>query len=183
MTDQAPANRRRTPAVLRWFSTAEAIVGAILLTTIFGLILLQAFQRYLPVDGWVWTGELARFSLVWLTFAMAGYLMACDGHVTLKLVDYVTKGLPRRIVVVFANVMVAIVCLNLAYEAFDLVAAPSRQVSPALGMPTNYFYVIPLLGLLLTTVRSVTGIFLPQPETAVDDASGFTESGGEENRG
>lgn len=183
MTDQAPENRRRTPTVLRWLSTGEAIVGAILLATIFGLVLLQAAQRYLPVDGWVWTGELARFSLVWLTFAMAGYLMACDGHVTLKLVDYVAKGLPRRLVVAFANVMVAIVCLNLAYEAFELATAPSRQVSPALGMPTNFFYVIPLLGLLLTTVRSVAGIFMPQPEAALDDASGFTESGGRGSHG
>jgi TRAP-type C4-dicarboxylate transport system permease small subunit len=169
MAEQSHRSRRNTPAVLRWISTAEAVVGGLLLATIFGLILLQAVQRYLPVGGWVWTGELARFSLVWMTFAMSGYLMARDGHVSLKLVDYVAKGLVRRLVIIFANVMVAIVCLNLAYEAFALVVKPTSQVSPALGMPVGYFYVIPLAGLVLTTVRSVAGIFLPEPETAADE--------------
>jgi TRAP-type C4-dicarboxylate transport system permease small subunit len=157
--------RRRRPAALRWLSTAEAAVGGLLLVMLFVLILTQAIQRYLPVGGWVWTGELARFSLVWLTFAMAGYLMARDGHVALKLVDFVAKGVVLRIVCAFAHIMVVIICLNLAYEAYDLVTRPVRQVSPAMGIPLNYLYVIPLAGLLLTALRSIVGIFLPEPET------------------
>lgn len=149
--------------MLRWLSFAEALIGAILLTTILALMLLQATQRYLPTGGWVWTGELARFSLVWLTFAMSGYLLARDGHVTLKLIDHVTTGLARRLVWIFANVTVAIVCLNLAYEAFELTVSPSRQTSPALGLQVGYFYVIPLAGLVLTTVRSVAAVFQPAP--------------------
>lgn len=155
--------RRGEPVGLRWLSLAEAITGAVLLTTIFALMLLQATQRYLPTGGWVWTGELARFSLVWLTFAMSGYLLARDGHVTLKLIDHVTTGLPRRLVWIFANATVAVVCLNLAYEAFELIGSPSRQTSPALGLPVGYFYVIPLAGLVLTTVRSAVAVFRPAP--------------------
>ncbi len=142
-------------------SAAEAAVGGLLLVTIFALMLTQAVQRYLPTGGWVWTGELARFGLVWLTFAMAGYLAARDEHVTLKLIDYVVRGVPHRLVLVFANVMVAVVCVNLAYEAFGLVAEPTAQVSPALGLPMNYFYVIPLAGLVLTTVRSAMAVVAP----------------------
>lgn len=164
MTSQSAAPRHGRPAVLRWLSTAEAITGGLLVATIFVLILTQAAQRYLPVGGWVWTGELARFSPIWLTFAMAGYLMAHDGHVTLKVVDIVAKGVLRRLVGIFANVMVAIVCLNLAYEAVELVLRPMRQVSPAMGLPTNLIYVIPLAGLVLTTLRSVVAVFLPGPE-------------------
>lgn len=168
MTSDPVAPRRRRPAVLRWLSTAEAVAGGLLVATIFVLILMQAAQRYLPVGGWVWTGELARFSLIWLTFAMAGYLMARDGHVTLKVIDIATKGIVRRLVGIFANVMVAIVCLNLAYEAAELVLRPMRQVSPAMGLPTNLIYVIPLAGLVLTTIRSVVAIFLPEPEPEPD---------------
>ncbi|PRX50393.1 TRAP-type C4-dicarboxylate transport system permease small subunit [Prauserella shujinwangii] len=159
--ERSPSRREPTP--LRWLSRAEAVVGGLLLATILGLMLLQAAQRYLPASGWVWTGELARFSLVWLTFAMSGYLLGRDGHVTLKLVDQVTGGVVRRLVHIFADGMVAVVCLNLAYEAFELVASPSRQTTPALGMPVGYFYVIPLAGLVLTTVRSVVAVFRPRP--------------------
>lgn len=161
--DTGQPSGRGEPAPLRWLSRAEAVVGGLLLTTIFALMLLQAAQRYLPTGGWVWTGELARFSLVWLTFAMSGYLLGRDAHVTLKLIDHVTTGLARRLVWIFANVTVAVVCLNLAYEAFELVGSPSRQTSPALGLPVGYFYVIPLVGLLLTTVRSVVAVFAPAP--------------------
>lgn len=180
MTGDSVAPRRSRPAVLRWLSTAEAVVGGVLVATIFVLILLQAVQRYLPVGGWVWTGELARFSLIWLTFAMAGYLMARDGHVTLKVVDIVTRGVARRLVGIFANVMVAIVCLNLAYEVIELVLRPMRQVSPAMGLPTNLIYVIPLAGLLLTTVRSVVAVFLPEPEPDGEQSSTGIDVPGEQ---
>lgn len=167
----AERSGRRRPAVLRWLAAAEAAVGGLLLVTILVVMLLQAAQRYLPAGGWVWTGELARFSLVWLTFAMAGYLMERDGHVTLKVIDTVTKDLPRRLVFVFANVMVAIVCLNLAFEAFVLVADDSTQTSPALGLPVRWFYVVPLAGLVLTTVRAAVAVFLPPPATGEEPSA------------
>ncbi|WP_007026328.1 TRAP transporter small permease [Saccharomonospora iraqiensis] len=142
-------------------SAAEAVVGGLMLVTIFTLMLVQAVQRYLPTGGWVWTGELARFGLVWLTFAMAGYLMGRDEHVTLKLIDYAVRGRVHRLVLIFANVLVAVVCVNLAYEAFVLVVEPTGQSSPAMGIPMNYFYVIPLAGLVLTTVRSAMAVVAP----------------------
>jgi TRAP-type C4-dicarboxylate transport system permease small subunit len=155
--------------VLRWLTAAEAAVGGLLLALILVLTLLQAAQRYLPGGGWVWTGELAQFGLAWLTFAMCGYLTARDGHVTLKLVDMVAGRRTLRLVGVFANVMVAVVCLNLAYEAFALVTDDTQRTSPAMGMPLSRLYVIPLAGLLLTTVRSVVAVFLPEPETDEHD--------------
>lgn len=157
--------QRGRPRWLRWLSTGEATLGGLLVALLFVLMLLQATQRFLPQAGWVWTGELARFSLIWLTFAMSGYLMARDGHVTLKLIDQVTTGLRARLIHIFAHVMVAIICLNLAYEAFYLVSQPVLQTTPGLGIPVNAVYVIPLAGLLLTTVRSVVAVFWPEPET------------------
>ncbi|MGW0828529.1 TRAP transporter small permease [Streptomyces sp. NPDC002845] len=172
MTEEAASPGGRRPAVLRWLSTAEAVVGGLLLAVIFVLVLTQAIQRYLPAGGWVWTGELARYSLVWLTFAMSGHLMAWDGHVALKLIDTVARGKLLRLVGIFVNVMVAIICLNLAYEAYALVTGDSKQVSPAMGMPLQWLYVIPLAGLLLTTVRSVVAVFLPEPESDGDTVHG-----------
>ena len=44
-----------------------------------------------------------------------------------------------------------------------VVTDDSSQVSPALGIPIRWFYVIPLAGLLLTALRSVVAVFLPPP--------------------
>ncbi|MFV2177283.1 TRAP transporter small permease [Actinomadura sp. LOL_011] len=170
MTPDTPAppgrpRGRRPGRVLRALSLAEAVTGSLLLALIGALMLLQAAQRYLPGGGWVWTGELARFAFVWLTFAMAGYLMARDGHVALKVVDIVAGPRLLRVVGAVANITVAVVCLNLLYEAWVLVTTGDEQTSPALGMPMRLFYVIPLIGLALTAVRSTVAVFHPEPET------------------
>ncbi|MGP4022591.1 TRAP transporter small permease [Actinomadura sp. 3N407] len=177
VTTAAPG--RRPGRVLRALSLAEAITGSLLLAVIGALMLLQAAQRYLPAGGWVWTGELARFSFVWLTFAMSGYLAARDGHITLKLVDIVAGPRLLRVIGAVANATVAIVCLNLLYEAWVLVTADNAQASPALGMPMRLFYVIPLAGLLLTTVRSIVAVFRPEPETDEVDETDETAEGGQ----
>ena len=41
----------------------ELALGSAALLLIFGLVLFQAAQRYLPIEGWAGTGELARFAL------------------------------------------------------------------------------------------------------------------------
>ena len=60
---------------VRGVTAVELGIGVAALLLIFFLVLVQAAQRYLPVDGWSWTGELARFALVWLTFVVAGVLV------------------------------------------------------------------------------------------------------------
>lgn len=177
MTADAPAPPepppgRRPGRVLRALSFAEVATAGLLLALIGGLMLLQAVQRHLPGGGWVWTGELARFAFVWLTFAMAGHLMARDGHVALKVIDIVAGPRLLRAVGAFANATVAIVCLNLLYEAWVLVTSGDAQTSPALGMPMRLFYVVPLIGLALTAVRAVVAVFRPEPETDGTSAPG-----------
>ena len=56
----------------------------------------QAAQRYLPIDGWPWSGELARFCLVWLTFVLAGVLVTTDSHISIEMIDLVPGAAGRR---------------------------------------------------------------------------------------
>ena len=72
---------------MRWLGLAEQAVGVALMVVILALVLLQVAQRYLP-GGWAWTGEIARFAMVWVAFVMSGYLLAHDQHVAIKVVDY-----------------------------------------------------------------------------------------------
>ena len=65
----------------------ELTIGVAALVLIFGLVLVQAAQRYLPIDGWPWSGELARFCLVWLTFVLAGVLVTNDSHISIEMID------------------------------------------------------------------------------------------------
>ncbi|MEU3019888.1 MULTISPECIES: TRAP transporter small permease subunit [unclassified Nocardiopsis] len=155
-----PSPARR---VVRCLERAELAVGALLLTLVFALMLVQATQRHLPVAGWVWTGELARFGLVWLTFSLVGYLVGRDEHITLKLVDHVARGRVLRGVWVLANVVVAAVSFGFVLEAASLVFGGSPQSTPALDIPLSWTYVIPMIGLSLAALRALANTLLPAP--------------------
>ncbi|MDE3722900.1 TRAP transporter small permease subunit [Nocardiopsis sp. N85] len=158
-----PTTPRTRPAVLRRLERAELTTGAVMLTVIFALMLTQAVQRHLPLAGWVWTGELARYGLVWLTFSVAGYLVGRDEHITLKLVDFFLRGWALRAVWILANLVVAAVSAGLVVEAFALVFGGSPQTTPALGIPLSWTYVIPMIGLTLAGLRALANTLLPTP--------------------
>lgn len=149
-----PSTRRAwwTPWV-RWITRCELALGALALLIMFALVLVQAGQRYLPVDGWSWTGELSRFSLVWLTFTVAGVLVTTDSHIALQLVDSIRRPIVVRAVRVFACLVVAVFGVAFAVEAWELMSTQGRLRSPALRMPLTLLYLFPFLGFVSTAIR------------------------------
>jgi len=178
-SDTGGAPRRPRSAAVRWLETAELVAGVALLAVMFSLMLIQALQRHLHVAGWVWTGELARLGLVWLTFSLAGYLLGRDDHITLKLIDFAPQVWLRRGAWVLANLVVAAVCAAFVVEAAELVFGGSPQSTPAIGIPMTWVYVIPLAGLALTAARAAVNAFQagpanPEGRIAADADAGET---------
>ena len=133
----------------------EIGLGAAVLVLMFVLVLFQAAQRYLPFEGLTWTGELARFCLVWLTFVMTGVLVSTDGHIALEMVDLIKKPMVLRVIRVVALVIVAVIGAGFAAEAWELMQTQNRLKSPALEMPMSWLYALPLLGIVSTAVRGL----------------------------
>lgn len=145
----------------RWLSRTvrattaiELAIGAAALLLIFFLVLFQALQRYLPIDGVPWTGELARFCLVWLTFVVAGVLVSSDSHISIEMVDAVKNERVRRLARVISCLVVAVVGFGLSAEAWSLTMDQGIVKSPAMRMPMSWFYAISLIGFVSTTVRA-----------------------------
>lgn len=157
-THSEPTATRRTGPLfraIRWVTAIEVGLAALALALIFVLILVQAGQRYLPVDGWAWTGELARFSLVWMTFVVAGVLVTRDGHIALQVVDSIPSKVVVRVVHVLANLMLTAIALIFVRECWTLIAESGSLRSPALRMPMAWHFVLPLLGFVSTAIRSL----------------------------
>ncbi len=133
----------------------ELTIGVAALLLIFGLVLLQAAQRYLPIDGWPWTGELARFCLVWLTFVVAGVLVTSDSHISIEMIDMVPSARFRRVVRVISCLVVAAIGVGLCAEAWELVQTQDMLKSPAMRMPMSWLYAISLIGFVSVVVRSL----------------------------
>lgn len=140
---------------IRVVTAVELALGAAALLLIFSLVLVQAAQRYLPVDGWSWTGELARFSLVWLTFVVSGVLVTRDSHIAIEAIDGLGNQRTRTWVRVFSCLVVAAVGLGLSVEAWTLVDTQSILKSPAMRMPMSWLYAISMIGFVSTTVRAL----------------------------
>ncbi|MBE2999743.1 TRAP transporter small permease [Nocardiopsis sp. HNM0947] len=171
----SPAATPPRPAPVRWLERAELATGALLLLMILALMLVQAFQRHLPVADWVWTGELARLGLVWLAFSLVGYLAGRDEHVTLKLFDMFAGPRLMRVVWVGSNLVVAAIGAALTVEGAAMVFGSSPQATPALGIPVTWVHAIPMLGMALAVARSVANTFLSAPPAPTSDSDPLSE--------
>lgn len=175
--DTTPRPTRELPRWLtrvgRVLTALELSIGVAALLMIFGLVLLQAGQRYLPIEGWPWTGELARFCLVWLTFVVAGVLVTTDSHISIEMIDLVPGDLLRRVVRVVSCLIVAAIGVGLCAEAWELMDTQGILKSPAMRMPMSWLYAISLIGFVSVVVRSLLAALryavLGVPEPTYDD--------------
>jgi TRAP-type C4-dicarboxylate transport system permease small subunit len=148
-------------AGLRGIELIELTFGAICVVAIVVLVMLQVLARVTPIDNQVWTGELARFSLVWMSFGLAGYLLGRDEHIALDVVDHVLPPLGQRLVKAFSLVVVAATALMFGYEGLDLFTAGSPIKSPATGIPLAWIFFIPMVGMALTVLRAIVELVFP----------------------
>ncbi len=165
---------------VRTLTAIEVGIGAAALLLIFFLVTVQALQRYLPFEGWAWTGELARFCLVWLSFVVAGVLVSSDSHISIEMIDTVRSPLVRRLVRVISCLIVAAVGLALTVTAWELTLDQGVLKSPAMRMPMSWLYGISLIGFVSTTIRaSVAAVRFavlgaPDPDTGDTEDLGVT---------
>jgi TRAP-type C4-dicarboxylate transport system permease small subunit len=171
----APSPRRQHGVLRRMariVTVIELTIGSVALLAILALVFFQAVQRYLPIESVAWTGEIARFSLIWLTFSAAGLLVTSRGHIALEIVDAIPSRMTVRIIQVFALAVVAATGVGLALEAASLVSTQGMLRSPVLRLPMSWVYVPVLVGAISTAVRAAIaaldvalhGPVLAQPE-------------------
>jgi TRAP-type C4-dicarboxylate transport system permease small subunit len=143
---------------LHGLSLFEQAVGVLLLFSILVMVLLQVLQRYIPGEGIPPTGELARLSMVWVTFVMAGYLMAHDRHIAIHVVDYFLPIRVLGVVQLLASIVVLLACLGMAYATWDLIATDRGQVTAEAEVPLVLVYSVALFGFLSTAIRTVVTV-------------------------
>lgn len=151
-------HRPRRSGLLRRIVTiltgVEIAIGVVAILAILVLVFTQAAQRYTPFDGFAWTGELARFSMIWLTFSVMGVLVTRRGHIALEIVDTIKNQMVVRIVQAIALVIVAAVGAGLIMEAWGLVSTQGIIKSAVLRVPMSYVYFPVLIGVVSLTIRS-----------------------------
>lgn len=147
-------------SLLLWLGRAEQAAGVVLLGVVLALVLIQVFQRYLPGGGWAWTGEIARYAMVWTTFFMAGYLLAHDQHIAIKVVDYFLSVRALAGVKLFGHVLIAVTCTVAVYATYDFMQHDRGQVTAAAQIPLAVIYAVVAFGFASTALRAVVVILV-----------------------
>jgi TRAP-type transport system small permease protein len=124
----------------------EYICGFLLLIML-GCVLIQVVFRGIFDLGFSWTEELARYTMIWLTYVGAVVCLLQGSHIA---IDLLIKRFPEKwqnYTKLISNMLIFFFLFMLFREGRKLVSSPiiSRQLTPGLGISTSYLYsVIPI---------------------------------------
>jgi C4-dicarboxylate transporter DctQ subunit len=128
-----------------------AVLGFILLAVCWEVI-----TRYFLGKGTIWVEEIGEYSMLFMTFLGAAWLLTKDGHVEM---DIVVARFPQRTQLLIRAVMSwvgAAICLVMTYSggdvAFDHLARGLHQPTPVEPPDFPLFAVIPL-GFLFLSIQ------------------------------
>ncbi|MDV6318150.1 TRAP transporter small permease [Chromohalobacter sp. HP20-39] len=131
----------------------------ILLLVMTVLICWQVFARFVIGDPLYFSEEIARFSMLWLTFLGAGYAFRKSRLISVDIVlEYAGPWLSRfmRVLVVLVSLVFAFILIKYGLDIVDRVSfqtAPSTRVSmmwPYLSVPVGGIVImINAVGLLI----------------------------------
>ncbi|WP_159599366.1 TRAP transporter small permease [Agromyces humi] len=158
------------PGFIRVLSAVEITIGVTLFTLIVFGVMYQVLGRYFPSISWVGAGEIALMSMVAMTFITTGYLVGRNGHIVLEMFDELLAGSRLFVALrVVSAVIMVIISLALAYEAFVKIETEWGRLSAAMHVPMGVLYLFALVGFLSAAIHSSFKIpFANRPERKLD---------------
>ena len=135
----------------------EEILCTVLACVMAVSILIQVINRNTVQLPLVWCEELARYCMVWLIFVGISAGVKKGAHIGVDaLVNILPKNI-RKIVNVVTNVLVTGLYgyLTLLSAEITLGIRETGQVSPAMQIPMYLIYGGLIVGMLMSTIRSV----------------------------
>jgi C4-dicarboxylate transporter, DctQ subunit len=137
-------------------NSAMAGCGMAILAFIMLAVVWEVITRYFLSKGTIWVEEIGEYSMLFMTFLGAAWLLTRGGHVEM---DIVVARFPVRARLLFGAVMSwigAAVCLVLMYSgadvAFDHLQRGLHQPTPVEPPDFPLFAVMPL-GFLMLSIQ------------------------------
>ena len=121
------------------------------------LIVLQVFFRYVLNNSLSWSEELARYLFIWMIYIGISYGVKMDKHICVDAVySFMPKGVKKWYAIV-AYILFLVFAIAVVYFGILVVGMQisSGQVSPAMGIPMQYIYAAPVVGMVLTAFRLI----------------------------
>lgn len=139
----------------------EKMLCVVFLALMSIIIVLQVFFRYVLNNSLSWSEELARYLFIWMIYIGISYGVKLDKHICVDAVyTFMPKGIKRGYAIV-AYILFLIFAVAIIYYGILVVGMQitSGQVSPAMGLPMQYVYAAPVVGMVLTVIRLIQKIY------------------------
>lgn len=143
---------KKVERVAVWFENALAVL---FLTTMIIAVGTQVLSRYfLPVPV-SWTEELARYSLIWLTFIGAAMAIHSKGHFVLEVVLNKMTPKIKYIIQIGILIILAVFLAVNAYSSALILKVLQYQTSAALQVQMSYVYLSMPVGSIFMLIHVI----------------------------
>lgn len=146
-----------------WLTRITESIGALLMLSIVVMNALQVFFRYVLVDPLGWTEEAMRYTVVWMTFLVAGAVLYGGEQLSIDMLGGVLSPRLRRIQSILVLLLISLFCLVLVVYGWPQAIRNIKQVSPVAQIPMIIPYVSVVVGGALMLVKAVC-LMIADPE-------------------
>ena len=145
---------------LKWLNRhAEEVLLVAMLVIMLIIEIAQIFMRRVVGSSLSWAEEVVRYLFVWSGFLSISFTIQNQSAMRLTMVVAALPRIVRHICI--AAVYLALTAFFGYMSAVAFVQLGSmHQTSAALGMPMVYVYLAPVVGFVLTTVRSIQALII-----------------------
>lgn len=121
------------------------------------IIFIQVIMRYVFENSLTWSEELARYLFVWLVYFSVSFTARRQKHIRIDAAINLYPKKMRPYIEILSEIIV------LAFSIFIAVTGVtvyhkitwSGQMSPAIGLPMQFVYAAPMVGMALTSIRQI----------------------------
>lgn len=129
-------------------------IGALLMLTIVVLDVLQVFFRYVLFEPLGWTEEAMRYSVIWMTFLVAGAALYRGEQLTIDMFRGVLPPQVRRFQSILVLMLIALFCFVLVIYGWPQAVRNMNQVSPVAQIPMIFPYLSVVAGGALMLLKA-----------------------------
>lgn len=142
-----------TDAVLAFYRRAMFTIGALTMSLMVVIVMAEVVCRYGLGFSIVWSEELCRILLIWITFLFGGLALDRGEVIALEFLTEWTSGALRAAIVVLGGIASLVMLVYLAKLGLDYALFSAGDVLPAMQISMFWVYLAVPVGLSLFAVH------------------------------
>lgn len=138
--------------IIKLLNLVENLLDKLLITLFLVMvvsIVWQVIARYFLASPTIWSEELARFLIVWVTMLGSAYVLEHGGHVAVTLFAEMMPEPVQRMLDWLRDTIIIAMAGGLAYYGYGFAVSGARRMSTGLGVQMSYAYAAIPIGAVL----------------------------------